>query len=245
MKQLAPDLFDRRFQDLVEIGRARLPSLAPDWTDHNAHDPGITLMELLAWVAEAQLYSLARACGGTSARRMRHCSVSCAGGTEPARGLIWPDHGDPQSPGRDIHAQSVVIPADAVVNVVNDETPTFRPAGNAPVDAGAHPQARDAARRRRHDRSHRRRTNAAALPFLPFGDRAGRRDVLAMTFECRGDAGLFGARAAGCERARLGDRRARRGADRRRRGGPLHPSAKSVPFLARGDARRRRSIASR
>ena len=76
MKQLAPDLFNRRFQDLVEIGRAKLPSLAPDWTDHNAHDPGITLMELLAWVAEAQLYSLARRPGGTSAWRTRHCSVS-------------------------------------------------------------------------------------------------------------------------------------------------------------------------
>jgi hypothetical protein len=60
MRRLAPDLFDRRFQDLMEVGRARLPGLAPDWTDHNAHDPGITLMELLAWVSEAQLYSLGR-----------------------------------------------------------------------------------------------------------------------------------------------------------------------------------------
>ena len=60
MKRLAPDLFDRRFSDLVEMGRARLPGLAPDWTDYNAHDPGITLMELLAWVTEAQLYSLGR-----------------------------------------------------------------------------------------------------------------------------------------------------------------------------------------
>ena len=61
MSRLAPNLFDRRFADLVEQGRSRLPSLAPDWTDHNAHDPGIMLMELLAWVAEAQIYSLARA----------------------------------------------------------------------------------------------------------------------------------------------------------------------------------------
>ena len=47
MKRLAPDFFDRRFDDLVETGRSRLPSLAPRWTDYNAHDPGITLMELL------------------------------------------------------------------------------------------------------------------------------------------------------------------------------------------------------
>ncbi|MGH8237126.1 MAG: putative baseplate assembly protein, partial [Steroidobacteraceae bacterium] len=60
MRRLAPDFFDRRFDDLLEAGRSRLPSLAPRWTDYNAHDPGITLMELLAWVSEAQLYSLAR-----------------------------------------------------------------------------------------------------------------------------------------------------------------------------------------
>jgi len=60
MSKLAPNLFQLRYQQLVELGRARLPSLAPAWTDHNAHDPGITLMELLAWVAESQLYSLSR-----------------------------------------------------------------------------------------------------------------------------------------------------------------------------------------
>ena len=53
MSKLAPDLFQKRFQHLMEIGRAQLPSLAPEWTDHNAHDPGITLMELLAWKTEA------------------------------------------------------------------------------------------------------------------------------------------------------------------------------------------------
>ena len=74
MKALAPNLFQRRFQDFVEMGRARLPSLAPEWTDHNAHDPGITLMELLAWVAEAQLYSLSRMLRDERTR-MRHCWV--------------------------------------------------------------------------------------------------------------------------------------------------------------------------
>jgi len=39
MSKLTPNLFQRRFQDLVEMVAARLPSLAPDWTDYNAHDP--------------------------------------------------------------------------------------------------------------------------------------------------------------------------------------------------------------
>src|SRR5437763_7591257 len=97
MKPLAPNLFERRFQDLVEIGHARLPALAPEWTDHNAHDPGITLMELLAWVAEAQLYSLGHM---RRDERVAYAALLgvAPGGTQGARGLIWPDRSDPSSP---------------------------------------------------------------------------------------------------------------------------------------------------
>jgi hypothetical protein len=55
-----PNLDDRRWADLVEEGRALIPLYAPDWTDHNIHDPGITLMELLAWIAEMDIYQLNR-----------------------------------------------------------------------------------------------------------------------------------------------------------------------------------------
>jgi hypothetical protein len=55
-----PNLDDRRWADLVEEGRALIPLYAPDWTDHNVSDPGITLMELLAWIAEMDLYWLNR-----------------------------------------------------------------------------------------------------------------------------------------------------------------------------------------
>src|SRR5206468_5299847 len=97
MSPLAPNLFDRRFEDLIEIGRARLRPLAPEWTDHNAHDPGITLMELLAWTAEAQLYSVSRM------RRDERTAYAAllglhAGGTRGAQGLIWSDRQDPDSP---------------------------------------------------------------------------------------------------------------------------------------------------
>src|SRR5436305_14915143 len=62
-----PDLDDRRWVDLVEEGRALIPFNAPDWTDHNIHDPGITTMELFAWIAEMDLYQLNR----TSAEHKR------------------------------------------------------------------------------------------------------------------------------------------------------------------------------
>lgn len=55
-----PNLDDRRWADLVEEGRALIPLYAPDWTDHNVHDPGITLIELFAWIAEMDIYQLNR-----------------------------------------------------------------------------------------------------------------------------------------------------------------------------------------
>jgi hypothetical protein len=53
-----PNLDDRRWVDLVEEGRALVPLYAADWTDHNVHDPGITLLELYAWLAEMDIYQL-------------------------------------------------------------------------------------------------------------------------------------------------------------------------------------------
>lgn len=55
-----PNLDDRRWDDLVQEGRSLIPIHSPDWTDHNVHDPGIMLMELLAWITETDLYWLNR-----------------------------------------------------------------------------------------------------------------------------------------------------------------------------------------
>lgn len=55
-----PDLDTRRWADLVEEGRALLPRYAPTWTDHNVHDPGITLLELFAWLVEQDIYQVNR-----------------------------------------------------------------------------------------------------------------------------------------------------------------------------------------
>jgi hypothetical protein len=51
-----PNLDTRRWSDLVDEGRALIPRFAPGWTDHNVHDPGVTLVELFAYVVESLLY---------------------------------------------------------------------------------------------------------------------------------------------------------------------------------------------
>jgi hypothetical protein len=51
-----PRLDDRTWEDLVEEGRSMIPGLAPAWTNHNASDPGITLIELFAYFTESFIY---------------------------------------------------------------------------------------------------------------------------------------------------------------------------------------------
>ncbi len=51
---------DPGYEDLVAQGIALLPAHAPEWTNHNASDPGITLIELLAYFTDALLYRLGR-----------------------------------------------------------------------------------------------------------------------------------------------------------------------------------------
>ena len=55
-----PALDNRVFDQLVAEARGQIPRLAPAWTDHNASDPGITLIELAAWLAEQNIYRFDR-----------------------------------------------------------------------------------------------------------------------------------------------------------------------------------------
>jgi hypothetical protein len=184
MSSLAPNQFDKRFQYLMQIGRALLPSRAPDWTDHNAHDPGITLMELLAWVAEAQLYSLGHMRRDERAAYAALLGVA-PGGTKGASGLIWPDPSSPVT----AYSRMMVLSKDAVINMIDADRPTFRPSDTllwAPGSITALVTRHANGQTTNHTSANGR------VAFLPLGERAGQRDVLSMAFQCRDDAGLFG-----------------------------------------------------
>ncbi len=55
-----PNLDDRTFDQLAAEARSLLPRYSPEWTDHNPSDPGITLLELFAFLAETAIYQLNR-----------------------------------------------------------------------------------------------------------------------------------------------------------------------------------------
>lgn len=51
-----PSLDDRRYQDLLDEALARIPVHNPEWTNFNRSDPGITLIEIFAFLTENLLY---------------------------------------------------------------------------------------------------------------------------------------------------------------------------------------------
>lgn len=51
-----PNLDNRTFQQIVDEAKGLIPRYCPEWTDHNVSDPGVTLIELFAWMTDMLLY---------------------------------------------------------------------------------------------------------------------------------------------------------------------------------------------
>ena len=49
-----PRLDDLDYAKIEAMLRTRIPVVAPEWTDHNDSDPGITLIQLFAHLAESE-----------------------------------------------------------------------------------------------------------------------------------------------------------------------------------------------
>ncbi|SCF17399.1 putative baseplate assembly protein [Micromonospora haikouensis] len=56
----APNLDDRRFQQLVDEAKRFIQQRCPEWSDHNVSDPGVTLVETFAHMVDQLLYRLNR-----------------------------------------------------------------------------------------------------------------------------------------------------------------------------------------
>jgi hypothetical protein len=89
MNGLALSLDDTDFATLVERAQSLIPALAPTWTDFNLHDPGITLLELMAFTADAQIYGLGRL-RQDERRGYAELMGIRSHGPRPAQGLLWP-----------------------------------------------------------------------------------------------------------------------------------------------------------
>jgi len=56
MPIVIPTLDNRRYQDLLDEALARIPVHNPEWTNFNKSDPGVTLIEVFAFMTETLLY---------------------------------------------------------------------------------------------------------------------------------------------------------------------------------------------
>ena len=56
--ELNEPTFDRTFADIYQELRSRIPRYNPHWTNFNDSDPGITILQLFAWLAEMTLHRM-------------------------------------------------------------------------------------------------------------------------------------------------------------------------------------------
>jgi hypothetical protein len=77
-----PNLDDKTFAALVAEATKLIPRHAPEWTDHNRHDPGITFVELFSWLAEMQQFYLNRVGGESHLKFLKLLGTRLRGATQ-------------------------------------------------------------------------------------------------------------------------------------------------------------------
>ncbi|KQV73497.1 hypothetical protein ASC64_18855 [Nocardioides sp. Root122] len=152
-----------RWGDLVEQGRSQLPLVAPGWTDQNTSDPGIALLELLAWLVEVDSYR-----SSAISDRERRLLLSLTGfapaGPRSARALVRLTSSRTRVPAGLV---ATGVRSDGTVPLTLRDDVVVR---GLSVEAVAHATgaaAEDDYRTGCHDLS---REHGAGRPVQPFGD---------------------------------------------------------------------------
>ncbi|MCD1260497.1 putative baseplate assembly protein [Paenibacillus athensensis] len=89
-----PNLDDRMFEQMMDDARKTIPKLFPQWTDENAHDPGITLLELMAWMTEIQQYYMNRITEQSERKFLKLLGVSPREATSAVCEVTFSEVGD-------------------------------------------------------------------------------------------------------------------------------------------------------
>lgn len=169
-----PDLDDREFEEFLEDTRSRIPVHSETWTDHNAHDPGITFLELFAWIAETDDYRLDRLTDDHIEQYLRLVDVH------------------PQPPRRATARLAVSVPEDLDGAVVRDREPLradvspssverFRARGRTEVTSATVDAVVSVHRDGRSDATVA--NDSAAMAFRAFGDDPAAGDALYLGFQ--------------------------------------------------------------
>ena len=93
----APPLDTRRYEDIVRETLARVPVHTPEWTNFNDSDPGVTLVQLFAFLTESLLYRVNQIPDRNYAKFLDLLQIGLAT-AQPARGLLTVANTAPGAP---------------------------------------------------------------------------------------------------------------------------------------------------
>lgn len=82
-----PNLDDIGFNELVADAKSFIPLYDPEWTNYNPSDPGITLMELFAWLSEMVLYRIDQITEQSQLQFLKLLGIELAGEEELTGGI--------------------------------------------------------------------------------------------------------------------------------------------------------------
>jgi hypothetical protein len=80
-------LDDESFDEIAERARKGINKYFPGWTDYNLHDPGITFIELFAWLKEIQQYHLDQVSNASRKKFLKLLGIK-PGEKQPAKASV-------------------------------------------------------------------------------------------------------------------------------------------------------------
>jgi hypothetical protein len=161
-----PNLDDTQFQTMVSNALTAIPLYSPQWTDYNLHDPGITFIDLFAWLTEMQQYYLNRIRSDNYLRFLKLLGVRPADVTPALANIAFTSTADPLTvpQGTKVCSGAVVFETTEPLPVVTASLPkvfTLSSAGTRDNSAS---------------------NSAAGISWMAFGDNAETGSALYLAF---------------------------------------------------------------
>ncbi len=175
-----PELADREYEEILEEAQKLIPAYSDEWTDFNPHDPGITILEVLAWLTETYVYQLDRVTDEHREKYLRLMGEKPRPPGQATTRVAFTPQGD---------TAGCRVPAGTKLTVTDTtgETCRFETDHDTALTAAAIRRVVTVGEAGQTDNSHANRTDG--MYYRAFGDDPSVRDTLYLGF----DADPFGA----------------------------------------------------
>ena len=103
-------LDDEMYAQIMEQMRSRITQYSDEWTDYNEHDPGITFLELFAWLKEAQQFYMDHQEREMQPKYLQLLGLQCRC-SQPAEGWLLLDSSTSERilPGTPFYAEKLCL----------------------------------------------------------------------------------------------------------------------------------------